>query len=89
MLYPDIEDVTNDSAVTSYDTNKQTSEPEDTDTQLHTYTEHIVESGENLWIIAQKYYNDGYKFQKIAKDNNIKNPSEIIKGAKLKIYSDN
>jgi len=45
--------------------------------------EYIVAKGDSLWKIAQKNYNDGYKWNEIAKANNLKNPSNIEVGQKL------
>jgi nucleoid-associated protein YgaU len=47
-----------------------------------TYT--IVE-GDDLWDIAVRAYNDGYKWTKIAEANKLTNPSLIHVGNKLKI----
>jgi len=44
---------------------------------------YIVQSGDDLWTIAEKVYNDGFKWVEIAKANNITNPSTIYKGDKL------
>lgn len=46
---------------------------------------HIVQKGESLWKIAVKYFGDGYKFSKIAKDNGLKEESLLHEGIKLKI----
>lgn len=46
---------------------------------------YIVEKGDSLWKIAEKKYNDGYAWAKIAKDNNLKNASIIYVGQKLKM----
>ena len=48
----------------------------------NTYT---VVKGDNLWKIAEKRYNDGYAWTKIAKENNLKNASVITAGQKLKM----
>jgi LysM repeat protein len=47
------------------------------------YITHTVAHGETLGSIARKY---GTSYQKIAKDNNIKNVNLIHEGQKLKIY---
>jgi len=49
--------------------------------------EYVVVKGDSLWKIAQKNYNDGYKWNEIAKANNLKNPSSIEVGQKLIIPS--
>lgn len=46
---------------------------------------YVVETGDNLWNIAQSVYGDGYAWVKIAKVNNIANPDIIFKGQVLKI----
>ncbi|MCL4397564.1 LysM peptidoglycan-binding domain-containing protein [Patescibacteria group bacterium] len=48
-------------------------------------TTHVVENGESLWSIAERYYSSGYNWQDIAKANNLTNPSEIEPGQKLTI----
>lgn len=45
--------------------------------------EYIVVKGDNLWKIAEKKYNDGYKWVEIAKENNLKNPGMLAVGDKL------
>lgn len=44
-----------------------------------------VKRGDNLWKIAEEKYNDGFAWTKIAKENNIKNPSILVVGQKLKM----
>lgn len=46
---------------------------------------YTVEKGDNLWKIAEKKYNDGYAWVKIAKENNLKNVSVLYVGQKLKM----
>lgn len=46
---------------------------------------HIVASGENLWIIAEKYFQSGYNYVDIASANNLTDPSSIEPGQKLTI----
>lgn len=48
-------------------------------------TVHKVEKGEHLWAISEKYYQSGYNWVDIAKENNLKNPSLIEVGQELKI----
>ena len=79
---------------------QQTQKPVEQKTELKTTTQaqtstvtstkptkvgYIVASGDNLWNIAIKYYNDGYKWTKIAQENNIANPDQIEKGQVLQI----
>lgn len=44
-----------------------------------------VIAGDNLWKIAQKIYQNGYRWVEIAKNNNIVNPGLILIGEKLEI----
>jgi len=46
---------------------------------------YVVEKGDSLWKIAEKKYNDGYAWTKIAKENDLKNVSVLHVGQKLKI----
>lgn len=46
---------------------------------------YTVVKGDNLWKIAEKKYNDGYAWSKIAKANNLKNASILYVGQKLKM----
>lgn len=46
---------------------------------------YVVSEGETLWSIAEKSYNDGFKWREIAKANNISDPTALEKGARLVI----
>jgi len=46
---------------------------------------HVVKAGESLWKIAEKYFGDGEKYRKIAKDNGLSDPYLITEGLELKI----
>lgn len=46
---------------------------------------HTVKNGETLWILARKYYKDGSKYKKIARDNGISHKKRLSKGMKLTI----
>lgn len=46
---------------------------------------HIVKDGETLWEIAKKYFDDGSKYNLIAKENNINDPNRLNVGQKLRI----
>ncbi len=48
-------------------------------------TTHLVEPAEDLWKISEKYYQDGYKWVKIAKENNLSNPDFLEVGQELRI----
>lgn len=43
----------------------------------------VVQKDESLWVIAEKKYNNGYKWVDIARINNLSNPSDIHLGDKL------
>ena len=47
--------------------------------------EHIVSKGENLWKIAEKYFQSGYKWVDIAQENSIAKPYILEVGQKLSI----
>lgn len=46
---------------------------------------HEVQKGESLWTISEKYYQSGYNWVDIAKENKLANPSVITSGMKLTI----
>ncbi len=46
---------------------------------------HLVENGESLWKISLKYYNTGYNWVDIAKENMLVNPNAISAGTTLVI----
>lgn len=48
-------------------------------------TSYKVLMGDSLWTIAQKFYNDGYKWTEIAKINKLTNPDGIEIGMTLAI----
>lgn len=48
-------------------------------------TFHIVQPGDNLWKIAEKYYNSGYNWVDIAKENKLANAGLIEKDQELTI----
>lgn len=65
-----------------------TSQPSITNSAAKTEAnEHIVAAGESLWTISEKYYNSGYNWVDIAKENNLTDASEIEVGQKLAIPS--
>ena len=47
--------------------------------------EYRIKRGDTLWDISAAYYRTPWKYKKIAKDNNIKNPDLIYTGTYLKI----
>ncbi len=46
---------------------------------------HEVEEGENLWGIAEQYYQSGYNWVDIARENNLANPHLLAVGQDLEI----
>jgi nucleoid-associated protein YgaU len=44
---------------------------------------YTVQTGDDLWQLATKYYNDGFKWPEIAKANNLKDPNLITPGQEL------
>ena len=54
-------------------------------TENATENRYVVSEGETLWSIAEKSYNDGFKWGEIAKANNITDPAALEKGARLVI----
>lgn len=49
-------------------------------TQAEGKSTHTISKGEDLWKIAEKYYDSGYNWVDIAKVNNIKNANQIEVG---------
>lgn len=48
-------------------------------------TTHTVIEGENLWVIAEKYFHSGYNWINIAQENKLANPNLIFVGQTLSI----
>jgi len=48
-------------------------------------TFHKVARGENLWQIAEKYYQSGYNWVDIARENRLRDPDLVLVGEKLAI----
>lgn len=44
---------------------------------------YTVEAGDTLWSIAEKHYNDGFKYTEIEKANNMNQDSNLEKGMQL------
>lgn len=48
-------------------------------------TYHIIQANDNLWKIAERYYDSGYNWVDIASANNVSNPGFIATGQELVI----
>jgi len=46
---------------------------------------HVVSEGEDLWKIAEKYYDSGYNWVDIAKENSITDPDSVSVGEEITI----
>ncbi len=46
---------------------------------------YIVQKGDSLWSISQKYYGSGFSFLKIMQQNNVMNPNSLYIGQVLEI----
>lgn len=57
--------------------------------QLKEEVTYRVKTGDNLWSIAEKEYNNGFKWTLIAQSNKVQNPDVINVGEVLVIPSDN
>lgn len=71
-------------ATTSLPENKP-SEQENTQAKQDGEVKHTVERGDNLWLLAEQYYNDGFRWKQIAEENNIDNPSDLEIGKEITI----
>ncbi len=69
-----------DEALMTQNTQTKTTTPDNN----NSYT--VVE-GDTLWGIAEKSYNDGFKWKEIAKANNLQDSTSLEKGMKLVIPS--
>lgn len=48
-------------------------------------TYHVIQANDNLWKIAERYYDSGYNWVDIASANNLSNPGFIATGQELVI----
>lgn len=48
-------------------------------------TKYTVQAGDNLWKIAERFYQSGYNWVDIVKENNLKNPNILTVGQELSI----
>ncbi|MBL4716464.1 MAG: LysM peptidoglycan-binding domain-containing protein [Bacteroidia bacterium] len=64
---------------------ENTSDAEDIPISKSEETIHTVSDGETLYLIAKKYYGNGYQYKKLASENGISDPNIIAIGQTLKI----
>jgi nucleoid-associated protein YgaU len=60
-------------------------ESEITETPTPAQTVYTVQANDSLWKISQKYYQDGFQWVKIARENNLARPGFLTVGQKLTI----
>lgn len=58
-----------------------------TNTESEEIKTYIVQSGDDLWSIAESEYDNGYEWTTIAEENNITDPNVIVEGSTLVIPS--
>lgn len=68
-------------------TQQSTTEPTPSAQEASASGNHTVVAGETLWSIAEKYYNDGYKWVDIQKANNLGTSEQVEVGSSLIIPS--
>ena len=56
-----------------------------TDTEISLPASHVVEGGETLWSISEKYYGSGYNWVDVAKENKLSDSNLIAAGETLSI----
>jgi 5'-nucleotidase len=59
----------------------------DAETAVENATTHVIQAGDSLWSIAEKYLGNGAQWKKIADENPGKNPRKLTVGDQLKIPS--
>ncbi|MEK7518087.1 MAG: LysM peptidoglycan-binding domain-containing protein [Patescibacteria group bacterium] len=67
---------------TSSTTTQSSEEKVKEETTSSVYT---IKAGDSLWSISENVYKSGYNWIQIAKENNLKNPSLIYAGNKIKL----
>jgi len=77
MIINYFRDVDSDISIPSYDTESE-------DAVIFPVT-HTVQKGEDLWKISEKYYQSGYGWTDIAKENNLESPYILSEGQNLVI----
>ena len=64
---------------------EETSDAEELQSSTSEEIIHTVSDGETLYLIARKYYGNGYHYKKLASENGISDPNLIVIGQTLKI----
>lgn len=67
------------------ETGEQISEEQERLTPVELPKTHMVTENESLWTIAEKYYNSGYNWVDIARENNLTDANLIEAGQQLSI----
>ena len=44
-----------------------------------------IKEGDSLWKIAERFYDDGFQYQKLMKNNTIPDPDNLVVGSKILI----
>ena len=44
-----------------------------------------IKEGDSLWKLAERFYNDGFQYQKLMKSNTIPDPDNLVVGSKILI----
>lgn len=71
--------------ITQQADNTQTQQPEGDVSPDNLPGKYTIKEGDTLFTIAQKYYNDGYKYDEIAKANNMTDVNTVTVGQEITI----
>ena len=85
LIIPNVEPRIVGEKITEKTTSSPTPTPTGESKAIEEAKTHIVQSGENLWKIAEKYYQSGYNWVDIASENNIARPFIVRTGSELVI----
>lgn len=80
-------DIINDFDLTSWDYIEENTEyTEDTEDAEDTTKSYTIQEGDTLWVICERFYNDGSKCYKLAELNGIENPNLIYPNDTITLY---
>lgn len=48
-------------------------------------TTHVIQEGETLWDIAERFFGNGHKFIELAENNYIEDPDYVLAGTEIKL----